>query len=91
MARYKIGDIVRVRKDLKHDGAQYYMYDDKKIHDSFVWPMDSYTGKEVEIAAITLSGKYRIKDDDYGYNWVDEMFEDAVVFKVSDDALINFL
>lgn len=71
--KYKIGDRVKVRKDLSEDKC-YSMEHDKDIRDVVVDMMTKYAGKYVTIDSITHWGKYRIKED--GFNWTDEMFED---------------
>lgn len=69
--KYKVGDKVRVRKDLVV-GKRYYMTN-REYHDSFVYGMAAFRGKVVTIADDS-GGKYRIEAGK-GYNWVDEMFE----------------
>lgn len=72
--RFKVGDKVRVRKDLKC--GEYYMRDGE-TKDSFIGDMKELMGKVVTIDKITESGKYRIVE--HRYNWTDEMFEPDVV------------
>lgn len=67
--KYKVGDKVRVRKDLEI-GERYYM-EDASDHDSFVEGMDDLRGKIVAIKS--CNGTYRIEERHF--NWVDEMFE----------------
>ena len=69
MAKYKVGDKVRVRSDLKL--GRLYLMEDEETRDSFVKPMDNLLGKVVTIKEITT--KYRIEE--MAYNWTDEMFE----------------
>lgn len=71
MAKYKVGDKVRVRSDLKCHKV-YYM-EDKETGDSFVEGMDELLGKVVTIKEINMFQKYRIEEMEY--NWTDEMFE----------------
>ena len=64
--KYKVGDKVRVRSDLKANikyGSQVFARD-----------MDVYCGKNVEISD-ALDSAYYIQEDDYGFFWTDEMFE----------------
>lgn len=74
--KFKVGDKVRVKQCLSV-GKTYYMQD-RRIHDSFTDEMNILSGKTVTIEAILASGKYRIKEDMYGRNWVYEMFEEGV-------------
>jgi hypothetical protein len=71
--RFKVGDKVRVRKDLILN-ERYYM-NNREHHDSFVGGMKNLMGKVVTIASVGYT--YRIKEN--SYNWVDEMFEPDVV------------
>jgi len=74
MSKYKVGDVVKVRDDLKVDNI-YGNVD-------FAEGMREFLGKEVTIADI-FNNCYYIKEtnnydwhtDDY-YEWTDEMFED---------------
>lgn len=81
MTKYKIGDKVRVRKDLK-DGKVYRM-EVSKVGDTFTNSMGWSRGKEVTIKEITAGGKYHIEGD-VGYNYTDEMFE----CKVNDNKIV---
>ena len=67
--RYKVGDKVRVRKDLKC-GVHYKM-EDGKFSDSFTPFMEKFRGKIVTI--VSDSAKYMIDGD--CHMWTDEMFE----------------
>ena len=69
MAKYKVGDKVRVRSDLIL--GRRYLMEDKETGDSFIEPMDDLLGKVVTIKEIAR--KYRIEE--MAYNWTDEMFE----------------
>lgn len=64
--KYKKGDKVRVRKDLKV-GESYVVY--------FNDDMAKFIGKEVTINSVG-SISYRIKEDEWNWAWTDEMFED---------------
>ena len=74
--KYKIGDKVRVRKDLK-EGQRYYM-EDKKKSNVFMCPMNRLKGQVVTIAEI-IDHQYAIKECANAgigvFRWVDEMFE----------------
>lgn len=63
---YKVGDKVRVRKDLCV-GLAYN-------HWLFVDAMTKHRGKMVTIAAVRF-GLYHIKEDGASYSWTDEMLE----------------
>ncbi len=66
MGKYKVGDKVRVRKDLvvgAYYGGQLFADD-----------MERLCGKKVTIESVRDEGVYRIVE--YDYNWTDEMFED---------------
>lgn len=64
--KYKVGDKVRVRKDLWiRTGYGDYM---------FVSEMDDYKGSVVTISEV-FSNVYYIKEDKEEYGWTDEMFE----------------
>lgn len=75
--KYKIGDKVRVRKDLK-EGQRYYMAD-KKVHNCVVNAMEGLKGQVVTISEKTPGGQYHVKECPCGifgeYCWTDEMFE----------------
>lgn len=66
MGKYKVGDKVRVRKDL----VVGVYYGDKL----FVEDMEKLCGQKVTIESVRDEGVYRIVE--YDYNWTDEMFED---------------
>lgn len=69
--KYKIGDKVRVRSDLKL-GASYSMEDSDK-RDTVTKSMFNLRGQIVTINEITEFCKYRIKED--YWNWTDGMFD----------------
>jgi hypothetical protein len=64
--KYKIGDRVRVRKDLVHG----------KAYGGQTFYMDDWKGKVVTISSVT-HGYYEIADDKDEWWWSDEMFEDV--------------
>lgn len=65
--KHKVGDKVRVRKDLK--------LEEKYGTQTFVEEMASYVGKEIEIYNIDeICICYDLKDDIWGFT--DEMLED---------------
>lgn len=71
--KYNIGDKPTVRSDL--------VADQRYGCDVFVEDMESFLGKEVTIteAWVEDGGEecYYIKEDEDGYRWTKEMFEDA--------------
>lgn len=67
--KYKVGDIVRVRNDLK-DGEIYGCYE-------FSEGMEKHKGKNVTIS-FALDGCYDIEEDRGKYTWTDKMFEGLV-------------
>lgn len=64
MAKYKVGDKVRVKNYPVNVGP------------GWVESMDEMLGEIVTIREVTSEGLYRIKDS--CYTWCDEMFEDLV-------------
>ena len=65
--KYKVGDKVKIRRDLK----TLEVYGDQL----FVEQMDKYKGKSVTISEV-FSDTYYIKEDkDENWSWTDEMFE----------------
>jgi hypothetical protein len=76
MAKYKAGDKVRVRSDLKV-GNKYYM-SDGKYQDSVTEQMYEMAGKEATIQHVFE--KYKIIG--YGQNWTDGMFEDKEINEI---------
>jgi hypothetical protein len=82
--KYKVGDKVRVREDLKLNG--WYKMENGKYKDTFVGKMERLRGKVVTIKS--AKDKYRIEESDY--NWTDEMFAGlAYKFKVGDEVVGN--
>jgi len=67
--KYKVGDKVRVREDLKAN-SKYGNY-------VFVEEMKKYFGKTMTVNNITIGDAYKFKEDIDHYNWTDEMLEDA--------------
>lgn len=70
--KYKVGDKVRVRKDID-DSTAYYM-DDKSDYFYAILEMIDGAGSTVTIAEATPNW-YRIEEDKT-WKWTDEMFED---------------
>lgn len=69
---FKIGDKVRVRKDLTLDEECKMLY--SKEFDIVVEEMLSYVGKTVTITSSSSNGYY-IEEDSEEWTWTDEMFE----------------
>lgn len=67
--RYKVGDKVRVRKDL--EVGKYYG------SDLFAKEMKKYAGKTTTVNKITSNNKYRLEEDENKWCWTDEMLEDV--------------
>ncbi len=91
MARYKVGDHVRVRNDLKISDAirknKYYM-DDGKTFDIVIEEMLEYCGQVMTINRVTSDGRYVLLGAPC--RWTDEMLVDVNI-NISNEALINFL
>ena len=87
MAKYKVGDKVRVRKDLRR-GTDYSMADSRdrlKVNDEMI----ALAGKIVTISRIKGCGHYEIEGN--RYCWTDEMFEAALKheFRVGQKYRVN--
>lgn len=70
--KYKIGDKVRVRDDLRSE--EVYKMDNGTDYDDVVFGMLKFKGKEVTISTYTYNNKYLISEDGGCWNWTDEMF-----------------
>jgi hypothetical protein len=66
--KYKIGDKVRVRKDLVVDRVY--------GEDKFIAPMEKYLDKTMTVDKIVKNCKYKLKEDTEHWNWTDEMLEE---------------
>ena len=88
MAKYKVGDKVRVISN-GQCGVTYYM-EDRTSHDCMVDKMIAWCGKVVTIKRADRNN-YAIKE--FGYNWTDEMFEglaeEELKFKVGDRVIAS--
>ena len=69
--KYKIGDRVRIRKDLKSQTD--YFSEGQERGWIFVDGMDIFKGKIVTIASLCERGSYEIEE--YDAYWTDGMFE----------------
>lgn len=76
--KYKVGDKVRVRKDLCAGDGKVYHMEGGRYGDTFVSAMAHLVGKVVTIRA--ADKMYAIEE--FGYNWTDEMFEPVTVQKI---------
>lgn len=82
MATYKVGDKVKIRKDL--EGYEYYggVYCNGDR-------AENWAGKIVTITGVKISGThtkvYYIADDELQYCWSAEMFDDSYVILAEDD------
>lgn len=76
--KYKPGDAVRVRFDLKYN-TDYYMRSGPKANTALiaVSNMVDLAGKIVHISEYSASGEYRVEEDSERWRWTDEMFEDS--------------
>ena len=78
MAKYKIGDKVKIREDLK--GGR--RYNDVYCNDT----MAELAGKIVTIDDIdNIEGDYHIEEDSDNYWWSEGMFDDAYVILAEED------
>lgn len=85
MDKYRVGDVVRVRKDLTEDRK----YGAAGIFEYAVDDMVALAGKDVEIVGI-CDGYYRVKDD-LDYNWTEDMFQGLVKprYKIGDKVVVR--
>ena len=88
MAKYKVGDKVRVITNGERN-KRYYM-EDRREHNTMVPKMLEFCGKVVTIKDV--DAQYHIEE--CGYGWVDEMFEGLAEetpreFKVGDRVKVN--
>lgn len=76
--KYKIGQAVRVKKDLDTAGwREYWMRSGPGEGRAFAFTflsMNKFKGKVVHISEYTSSSRYRIKEDSECI-WTDDMFE----------------
>lgn len=93
--KYKVGDKVRVRPDLKE--WETYRNKNNAITDIVTEPMRRMGGKVATIAMI-VDGKYCIEEDGKKWHWTDEMFEEEytitqadIIRSMSDEELASFL
>jgi hypothetical protein len=73
MMKYKVGDKVRVRKDIKC--GEWYTNKSKSCGALITKEMSRFIGNEVTIAAISPYGGYYIKEDDEPHAWEEFLFE----------------
>ena len=76
--KYKVGQAVIVRSDLRNCGTRYYMESGPKSGDANIdvspEMIRDYGGYIVHIARRTFGGFYKIKEDNEKWLWADEMF-----------------
>ena len=77
--KYKVGDKVTVRRDLKPD-VRYKNYNDPIHDDVAVGNMFRYIKKQITIERITQNLKYVCKECP-SYFWTDEMFEKSIIIE----------
>ncbi|MBK5242157.1 hypothetical protein [Clostridium sp.] len=71
---YKVGDVARVKKDLKYDEVYGGL--------GFILSMEKYSGKNVTITDILYGGYYSIDLDHGDCKWTNEMLEDIYIVEV---------
>ena len=87
--KYKVGDKVKIRPDLRIDKE----YDGVNVNEEMVtWSSEEVTISEV----LTDDNSYEIKEDDGYFFWTDSMFENAMtnadkIRNMSDEELAEFL
>lgn len=79
--KFKVGDTVKIKKDLSEDDNDVYCMENSHIDAVVVYPMERFFGKEAIITGCNHQ-RYQINLDADNHNWVDEMFEDKGVKKV---------
>ena len=96
MAKYKVGDKVLVRSDLKTNGESYKMNDYKSGFGKYctVVHMKEFFGKVVTITEVREQDCYRIKEDSEKWKWTDEMFiglaeEEKRTYKIGDRVIAS--
>ena len=79
--KYKVGQAVRIRPDLK-PLHYYYMNSGpgKGQGTNTVSPMLKYAGMIVRISTTSMTGVYLIREDNGKFYWTDEMFKDINPF-----------
>lgn len=83
--KYKVGDKVRVRRDLIM-GKRYYM-NYSSVCDNCTSEMINLRGKVVTIEGVWGNGsKYAIRE--CGYGWTDEMFEGLYISQIDIEGLL---
>lgn len=80
--KFKVGDKVKIREDLKADKMYGYIY--------FVSCMKKYKGKTATITTVT-GRTYSLDIDKGGYNWDVEMFEKVEITRSELQSEINKL
>lgn len=93
--KYKVGDKVRVRSDLKE--WETYRNKNNAMTDIVTESMLNFAGKVVTIDEIN-NDKYIIREDHEHWCWTDEMFEEEytitqadIIRNMSDEELASFL
>lgn len=77
MAKYKIGDKVKIKEDLK--GGE--RYNDVYCNDE----MAKLAGEIVTIEDVDADGDYHIEEDMFCYWWSEKMFDDSYVILAEED------
>lgn len=68
--KLKVGDRVRIRKDLEVDS----LYGNASVRE----PMKPWIGKKVTVSSICMDGDFRIEEDDETWFWTPQMVENKV-------------
>lgn len=79
--KFKVGDKVRVRKDLE--------IDETYGENIFVEEMKYLWGEVVTISKVCEAGQYRLVEDETGCCWTDEMFESVTPDDMPDDTYVE--
>ena len=74
--KYKVGDKVRIRDDLKED--EDYWMEDRSRHNCVNDEMIKLRSQICTIKSITSGGEYKLEEDPGDWFWVDGMFEGKV-------------
>lgn len=87
--KYKVGDKVKVRKDLEY--GRFYPMEDGKHSQSVVEEMMHLGGTKATISRVFSDGDgYELKEDRFHYCWTDSMFElskQIVIYQNGDEVI----
>lgn len=80
MAKYQAGDKVVIRSDLQDSTVSYAMEDGSYSDIANYEMISAFGGKEVTIEEVVVDDEakyYVLEEDDEGWAWTDEMFEQS--------------